>query len=145
MTPQLSARLRQQLKRDEGTVLHAYPDHLGFLTIGTGRLIDQRKGGGLSAAEADYLLDNDIQRVQAQVLQALPWVASLPPARQGVLFNMAFQMGKAGLLKFVTTLRLVQAGDFKGAAQQMQRSLWARQTPERAARLSKQMETGEWQ
>jgi hypothetical protein len=26
----------------------------------------------------------------------------------------------------------------------MLESLWARQTPERAARMSKQMETGEW-
>lgn len=141
----MNARLRQQLKRDEGTVLYAYPDHLGFLTIGTGRLIDQRKGGGLSAAEADYLLDNDIKRVQAEVLAALPWVAGLSHARQGVLFNMAFQMGTAGLLKFVTTLRLVQSSQFDAAARQMLRSKWAKQTPQRAARVARQMQTGAWQ
>jgi lysozyme len=137
-------RLRQQLKRDEGTVLHAYQDHLGYWTIGTGRLIDKRKGGGLSADEADYLLDNDIKRVQAEVLAALPWTENLGQARQCVLLAMAFQMGTPGLLKFVTTLKLVQAGDFAGAARQMLRSLWARQTPARAKRLAAQMETGEW-
>lgn len=140
----MSARLRQQLKSDEGTVLHAYPDHLGYLTIGTGRLIDKRKGGGITEAEADYLLDNDIARVSAEVMTALPWTENLGQARQSVLIAMAFQMGTAGLLKFVSTLRLVRAGDFAGAARQMLRSLWARQTPARAERLAKQMETGDW-
>lgn len=137
-------RLRRQLQRDEGTVLHAYQDHLGYWTIGTGRLIDKRKGGGLSADEADYLLNNDIKRVAAEVLAALPWVENLGQARQCVLFAMAFQMGTAGLLKFVSTLKLVQAGDFTGASCQMLRSMWARQTPERAKRLAAQMKTGEW-
>ena len=141
----VNSRLRQQLIRDEGEVAHAYQDSLGFWTIGVGRLIDQRKGGGLSPDEIAYLLDNDIKRKSAEVMAALPWVADLSPARQGVLFNMAFQMGAAGLLKFVTTLKLVQAGDYTGAARQMLRSLWARQTPERAKRLAKQMETGQWQ
>ena len=36
----------EQLRRNEGEVLHAYQDHLGFWTIGVGRLIDKRKGGG---------------------------------------------------------------------------------------------------
>lgn len=141
----MKARLLQQLKRDEGTVLHAYVDHLGYLTIGTGRLIDRRKGGGLSAAEADYLLANDIKRVQAEVLAALPWVSGLCEARRGALFNMAFQMGTAGLLKFVTTLRLVQSSQFDAAARQMLRSKWAKQTPQRAARVARQMQTGAWQ
>ena len=44
------------LRRDEGRVRHAYQDHLGYWTIGVGRLIDQRKGGGLSEDEIDYLL-----------------------------------------------------------------------------------------
>ena len=37
-----------QLRREEGSIPHAYQDHLGFWTIGVGRLIDERKGGGLS-------------------------------------------------------------------------------------------------
>jgi lysozyme len=141
----VNSRLRQQLVRDEGEVAHAYQDSLGYWTIGVGRLIDKRKGGSLSPDEIDYLLDNDIKRKSAEVMAALPWVAGLSPARQGVVLNMAFQMGTAGLLKFVTTLKLVQAGDYAGAARQMLRSLWARQTPERAKRLAKQMESGQWQ
>jgi lysozyme len=36
------------LRREEGEVLHVYKDHLGYLTIGVGRLIDKRKGGCIS-------------------------------------------------------------------------------------------------
>jgi lysozyme len=51
-----------ELRRDEGVDRSAYQDHLGFWTIGVGRLIDRRKGGGLSDEEIDYLLQNDVKR-----------------------------------------------------------------------------------
>jgi lysozyme len=137
--------LRDQLIRDEGRVLHAYQDHLGFWTIGVGRLIDGRKNGGITEEEAAYLLDNDIRRKTKSLAEALPWYLALDEARRGCLENMAFQMGVDGLLKFKTTLRLVQSGDYKAAARQMLKSLWARQTPERAARVARQMEIGVWQ
>jgi len=40
-------------------------------------------------------------------------------ARQGVLLNMAFQMGTEGLLQFTTTLARVSRGDYVGASQSM--------------------------
>ncbi len=140
----LHMTLIEMITRDEGRVRHAYQDHLGFWTIGVGRLIDSRKGGGLSEDEIDYLLTNDIKRKTAEVAKALPWVSRLDGARQAVLVGMAFQMGTEGLLKFRNTLAMVQAGDYEGAARGMLQSLWARQTPERAARMAKQMRTGEW-
>lgn len=141
-TPQ---RLREQVKRDEGTVLHVYTDSLGYLTIGTGRLIDKRKGGGITQAEADYLLSNDIQRVSAALHAALPWLVHIDEVRRSVLFNMAFQMGPAGLLKFKRTLELVANERWQDAAKAMLQSTWAKQTPERAQRLAKQMTLGVWQ
>lgn len=137
--------LTQQLRRDEGEVLHAYQDHLGYWTIGIGRLIDQRKGGGISAEESAYLLANDIAVRIAALRQKLDWFDELDEARQGVLVNMAFQMGVEGLLGFRNTLAMVRAGDYAGAASGMLSSLWANQTPERAKRLAEQMRTGEWQ
>ena len=44
--------LPAKLRREEGSRPHAYQDHLGFWTIGVGRLIDVRKGGGLSPERA---------------------------------------------------------------------------------------------
>ena len=134
----------QQLKNEEGSVPHAYQDSLGFWTIGVGRLIDERKGGLLYPDEIDYLLKNDIKRKTDGLNDALPWFHLLDEARQAVLIQMAFQMGVKGLLAFSTTLSHVRVGRYAEAAVAMLESLWARQTPERAARLSKQMETGEW-
>lgn len=137
-------KLAKQLYRDEGFVSHAYKDSLGFWTIGIGRLIDKDKGGGITEEEALYLLNNDIDRKTAELLKALPWVDKLDEARKGALFNMAFQMGVPGLLKFKNTLALIQQGDYKAAALQMERSLWAKQTPNRAKRVIEQMEKGVW-
>jgi len=136
--------LKSQLLREEGAESCAYQDSLGYWTIGVGRLIDSRKGGGLSPDEIEYLLDNDIKRNYETVLAALPWMERLNDARQAVLIGMAFQMGIGGLLKFKRMLSAVEDGQYFEAAAQMVESAWAKQTPARAARMAKQMETGEW-
>lgn len=136
--------LRTQLRRDEGEKLYAYKDHLGYYTIGIGRLIDKAKGGGITQAESAYLFENDVARIQADLDRRLPWWRELDQARQGVLLNMAFQMGVDGLLGFKNTLAMVKAGNYSDAAKGMLQSLWARQTPERALRLSNQMKEGSW-
>ena len=134
-----------QLKRDEGEVLHAYQDHLGFWTIGIGILIDKRKGGGLRPEESEFIFRNRLKLLDAELANRLPWISKLDPARKGVLINMAFQMGVAGLLGFKNTLALIQSGKYQDAAKAMLQSKWATQTPARANRLSRQMETGIWQ
>ncbi len=134
-----------QLRREEGVSRHAYQDHLGFWTIGVGRLIDQRKGGGLSDEEVDYLLRNDVARFTREVKQALPWFDELNEPRQAVLIGMAFQMGTAGLLQFRNTLNAVRGNRWSDAAEGMLASRWAQQTPGRASRMAKQMQTGDWQ
>ena len=139
------SELTQQLNRDEGRKKAAYQDHLGFWTIGVGRLIDSRKGGGLRDDEMDYLLRNDINDRIDALTRALPWFQNLDDARKGVLLNMAFQMGTDGLLAFKNTLAEVASGDYQAAATMMLQSLWAKQTPERAMRLAVQMKTGVWQ
>ena len=88
--------LKSQLLREEGAESCAYQDSLGYWTIGVGRLIDSRKGGGLSNDEIDFLLENDIKRNYEAVLAALPWMEKLNDARQAVLIGMAFQMGLKG-------------------------------------------------
>lgn len=140
----MKEELIKQLRRDEGEVLSAYEDHLGYLTIGVGRLIDKRKGGGLSPEESAFLLNNDVvSRIKA-LEDAFPWFTGMDEARKGALVNMSFQMGVNGLKAFKNTLSSVANGLYEKAATQMLDSLWARQTPERAQRLSDQMKTGEW-
>lgn len=141
----MSKNLIRQLRYEEGEILSAYQDHLGYLTIGIGRLIDKRKGGGITQEESEYLLNNDISKVNAQLDANIPWWRKLDEARQAVLQGMAFQMGITGLLGFKNTLKMIESGDYQSAGNGMLNSLWAKQTPARANRMSKQMKTGEWQ
>lgn len=136
--------IEQQLRREEGEKLYAYQDHLGYWTIGVGILIDKRKGGGLRQEESDFILRNRIKLKRAEVYKALPWVEKLNEPRQAVLIGMAFQMGLDGLLGFKNTLAMIKAGDYEGGGKGMLNSLWAKQTPARAKRMSEQMITGEW-
>ena len=136
--------LKSQLLREEGAESCAYQDSLGYWTIGVGRLIDSRKGGGLSNEEIDFLLENDIKTKTREVLLALPWMPRLSEPRQAVLIGMAFQMGLKGLLQFKRALGSVEDGHYGEAAAEMMDSAWAMQTPKRAYRMAQQMETGEW-
>ena len=140
----MKEQLVKQLRRDEGEKLSAYQDHLGYWTIGVGRLIDGRKGGSITPEESAYLLNNDIDSKIKELRSRIYWFDSLDEARKGVLANMAFQMGVAGLLGFKNTLEQIKLGNYSTAADMMLQSKWAQQTPERAKRLSKQMLEGEW-
>lgn len=140
----MTEQLARQLRRDEAVVPHAYEDSEGLLTIGVGRLIDKRKGGRLRDDEIEYLLKNDIADVSESLRRRLPWLSKLDEARQGVLLNMAFNLGIDGLLAFRKTLALVESGDYAGASVEMLNSKWARQVKGRATRLSEQMRTGQW-
>jgi lysozyme len=134
--------LIKELRRDEGVVDHAYQDSLGYWTIGVGRLIDKRKGGRLTDEEIDYLLMNDIKECVADLGKNLPWWRSLTDARRRVLVNMRFNLGMAGLLGFRNTLKFIEGGDYKRAAENMLLSKWAKQVGQRANRLAAMMEKG---
>ena len=131
----------EQLKRDEGVRLKPYRDSVGKLTIGIGRNLDDV---GIDAGEADYLLRNDVLRAGLALSTALPWTDTLDDARRGVLLNMTFNLGIAGLLTFKNTLSLIENGHYAAAAAAMLDSKWAAQTGPRAHRLSQQMEQGVW-
>src|SRR3546814_15181122 len=60
---ELVALATKHLNREEGRIPHAYPDSLGYWTIGVGRLIDKRKGGRLTNVETDMLLELGRRRV----------------------------------------------------------------------------------
>jgi lysozyme len=141
----LITQTTKQIKRHEGFVSNAYKDSLGYLTIGYGRLIDKAKNGGITEPEAEYLLANDVNGVYEALNRSIPSFKRLNEARQGVLLNMAFQMGVHGLMQFKSTLNLIELGDYNAAADNMLKSLWASQTPNRAQEMATQMRTGQWQ
>jgi lysozyme len=137
-------RLIAQLIHDEGDEQFAYQDQFGYWTIGIGRCIDRRRGKGLSKDERRFLLENDIADWINDLRIHLPWFDSLNDVRQEVFINMAHQMGIDGLLKFKNTLGHASREEYKEASEAMLDSVWAKsQTPDRAKRLARMMETGE--
>lgn len=134
--------LFREIEDEEGFRSSAYQDHLGYWTIGVGTLIDARKGGKISKAAAYFMLGEKVSEIESDLDKKIPWWRGLDEVRQRVLINMAYQLGTAGLLKFKNTLSHVKSGDYKLASNGMMNSLWARQTPARAKRLSARMELG---
>jgi lysozyme len=136
--------LAKDLETDEGRVPYAYLDSLGFWTIGVGFLIDKRKGGKLYPEEIDFILANRIKRIlpDAQVEAWYPAVAN-DPVRLAAVLNMHFQMGSGVDETFVNSFKAIGAKDWPKAAANLRQSLWAKQTPARAARVIKMIETGQ--
>ena len=147
--------LIKELRRDEGEVLKAYKDTLGYWTIGIGHLIDParganpspfgvdlRKGFPITKNQSELLLLQDIKAKADDLDKRLPWWRSLTDARQRVLLNMAFNLGINGLMGFKKTLAMISVGNYQGAADEMLRSTWAKQVKGRANRLADMMVQG---
>lgn len=62
-------------------------------------------------------------------------------ACQTVLFNMLYNLGPKGLASFKNSLKAMTAGDYRGAASNLRKSLWYNQVGARAERLCKRLET----
>lgn len=147
---------------EEGWREKPYIDSEGYPTVGFGFLIGP-KGAPLSdytftlprtAGEVWMRCKLDEICVQAdkyvqlnRALQALAAraIGSLyNDPRCAVLLSMCYQMGVVGVSKFTNTLDFMAAGDYTKAAVNMLASKWATQTPNRAKRHAKQMQTGLW-
>ena len=161
--------IEAHLRVEEGDKPRAYKDHLGYWTIGIGRLIDPRKGGRITAEEQAILIANDPSRRGGTIM-----VWTLTPAERSMLLkndvkrftdamadwpawkrvqgdiprmvamtSMCFQLGEKGFGKFVNTLAMIAAGRFAEAASNMLKSKWATEdTPERAIRVAAMMRNG---
>jgi lysozyme len=143
MTPDDQTRLLAQLKVDEGCKLYVYPDTEGWLTLGYGRLVDHKKGGQISQAEAEYLLGNDIARVEKE-LAAFAWFNNQDSVRQAALTDMAFNLGTVGLLHFPHFLGYMIAKDYTKAVKELIDTPWHSQVGIRADRLIAMISTGAW-
>jgi lysozyme len=105
-------------------------------TIGVGRNLDDN---GISEDEAMYMLDNDIKRVIANLDKMWPVWRQLPLKAQMVSIDATFQMGILGWMNFRHTRALMEMGCFLEASEEILRSRYATQTPNRAAYNSRQL------
>lgn len=133
------SKLVEQLIDFEGERLFPYLDSVKKLTIGVGRNLTDK---GISKEESRILLHNDIKEVVAELDANLPWWYTMSEARQRVLADMCFNMGIVSLLGFRNTLKAMEEGRYKDAAEGMLASLWAEQVGQRAKTLAATMKRG---
>lgn len=131
--------ITELIKRHEGLKLKPYKDSRGYLTIGYGRCLDTK---GISEDEAEILLKNDIGECRYNLEHNLSFFAALNDVRQGVLMDMCFNLGIAGLLKFKNMLAAIERGEYDRAAAEMLDSTWADQVHDRAKELASLMKYG---
>lgn len=146
--------ITQRLVLHEGCVLQPYRCTEGYLTIGVGRnletnplTVEEKKVcgdymHGITKNAAFYLLRHDIDRVIEDCTKKIPFWANLDDERKYALLDMTFQLGYAGVKKFKKMLAAMGVGNWKEAAEQCLDSKYAQQTPNRAKRIAKTIETG---
>ncbi len=138
------------LKKDEGFRGLVYDDFDGEpVTKGSTLKGYPTIGYGWNLA-SDPIPEPDAEaRLASRALTALSDAQSLVPnwiehddVRQGVVANMAYNLGRAGLSKFKLFLAAFGARLYDDAADQLKASLWYKQVGVRAQRLEKEMRTG---
>lgn len=153
-----SVTIETILKSDEGVKTAIYWDSLGYPSVGIGHLIVYKKtrdmnqilpvlskhlgrsvGSTINSSDVVSLFKMDLRQVQSEIRKnrvIAPVYNKVNRSRQMALENMAFQLGTGGLAKFKRVLGFMGAGRYAEAAAAAKQSLWARQTPGRANRVS---------
>ena len=106
------------IKEFEGCKLKAYLCPAGVWTIGYGHTDGVKEGDEITQQEADRLLADDVHSFSAGVQRLV--TSDINRNQLGALTSFAFNVG-LGNLRHSTLLRLVNKGDFVGAANQFPR------------------------
>lgn len=131
--------LFKELREDEGLELKPYKCTENKWTIGIGRNLEDT---GISEAEAYFMFDNDLTRVERELSsdrEVGPIYTRQPDLTQNALLNMCFQLGLGGLKQFRRMWAALDAEDYELAYTEALDSRWARQTPNRANRVANQL------
>ena len=127
------------IKLHEGYSKQVYLDTLGYPTIGIGFLVSSLE---LDEDVCDIILERRLVKNEQVLQRKLTYYHGLPQEVKNIIQNMYYQLGNK-LFNFVKTLHYIETGNFKAASIEMLDSLWAKQTPNRAKELSKEMESCE--
>jgi GH24 family phage-related lysozyme (muramidase) len=155
MNPLTEAQLRLELRGDEGEVLKVYDDKTGR-PIGPGTMVignpsiavgRNLSGRGLTIAESEFLLSNDLVACETELAPTMPWITTLTPARQTVIYSLYFNTGLGNPARFEAKwpnfLAQMKAGQFAAAADNLESSQpWATEVGPRARRLGELVRYG---
>ena len=124
--------LIEDIKQEEGFSGTVYKCTEGFDTVGYGSRMP------ITKEEAELLLEYRLKAMKAQLTGYL-YDIDIKDEAWDILFNMSYQLGVKGVLNFKNMIKALKDNDYKEASIQMLDSLWAKQTPNRAKRLSDRM------
>ncbi|QDP47980.1 MAG: putative endolysin [Prokaryotic dsDNA virus sp.] len=131
VTKDLIEDLKEMLIKNEGMKLHPYLCTANKMTIGVGRNLSDN---GITSAEAEQMLSNDMDNVFSDLDRNIPFWQSLPYNIRLVLCDMAFNLGIKKLCKFHFMLEALEERNFELAAEELLDSTYAKQVKNRAKR-----------
>ena len=115
---QISERGLALIKEFEGLYLKAYRCPAGVPTIGYGHTAGVAMGQTITEQQADEYLRRDVRQFERAVERLVK--VPLTQGKFDALVSFAFNLG-AGALQSSTLLRLLNSGDYAGAAAQFGR------------------------
>lgn len=134
--------LAQKIKKNEGFSSKVYEDTLGYKTIGYGFLLSSLTSDELALNDnkiepmnreaANEILELKLRKLENEVFAVFEWLKDKPQNVQEVIIEMCYQMGVNSIKKFATTLHYIRNDEYDRAITSGMKSLWAKQTPNRA-------------
>ena len=125
--------LKESIKQHEGYVGIVYKDSLGIDTIGYGFAIKDLE---LDEDLCEIILERKVTALIDRIRLKFNWFKYMPPGIQDVVIEMCYQLGVTGFSKFKKTIAYLQNKQWEEASVEMLDSLWAKQTPNRAKKMS---------
>jgi len=112
-------------------------------TVGYGFTNGVNLNTRVSKTQAKRKLEELVYAVHHDLFATLSWYKDTTMVTKTILINMYYNMGRKGLLGFRNTLRYISERNYKQAAANMLKSLWAKQVGRRASELARRLETQE--
>ena len=106
------------IKSFEGLRLKSYQDSVGVWTIGYGATRGINAGMTITNDQAERMLLNDIARFEPEIERLVK--VTLNQAQWDALMSFTYNLGAANLSSS-TLLKMLNAGDYAGAAEQFPR------------------------
>ena len=130
--------LLKRIKHHEGFRKSVYQCTEGYDTIGYGFAIKDLE---MDEDIAEEILVKKIKNLVSRVETKFDWFKYSHESIREVVVEMCYQLGLSGFSKFKKTILYFANKDYKKASVEMLDSKWATQTPNRAKKLSKIVES----
>ncbi len=130
-------KLKSLIKKHEGSVTDkqgkhvAYPDSLGYQTIGYGHLMRGVEAPVMSQSAVDDLFNKDYLTHKSWA-QKMPGFNNFSDSQKAAIIDMTFNLGDGWWEEFPRFTKALNQGDTNKAAQELRSSLWAKQVGPRA-------------